>query len=145
VLHYPISWATDVKGIRTQGMMFEDVAASMLPPALRLRAGFKVFDFYDWERRIAISMKTLNTNAATYTNSPSQIYSKLKEYVDKTLAFKGDVSGELRILPNMIDLKRIELGIPANVSEAQWRHIERAMAYAREKGVEFNVIKIKVA
>ncbi|MFO0373785.1 MAG: hypothetical protein ACK50V_01085, partial [Alphaproteobacteria bacterium] len=145
VLHYPISWATDVKGIRTQGMMFEDVAASMLPPALRLRAGFKVFDFYDDARGLAISVKTLNTNAATYTNSPSQIYSKLKEYVDKTLSFEKDRHLKQDILAADIQIRRIELGIPANVSEAQWRHIERAMDYAREKGVEFNIIKIKVA
>ena len=44
----------------------------------------------------------------------------------------------------MINVRRIELGIPETVSEAQWHHIERAIAYAREKGVEFNVIKIKV-
>ena len=145
VLHYPISWATDVKGIRTQGMMFEDVAASMLPPALRLRAGFKVFDFYDHTSGLAISLKTLNTNAVTYNKSPSQIYSKLKEYVDKTLSFDKGRNGLEIIRADMINVRRIEIGIPETVSEAQWRHIERAMDYAREKGVEFNVIKIKVA
>ena len=144
VLQYPISWATDVSGIRTQGMMFEDVAASMLPPALRLRAGFKVFDFYDRSRGLAISLKTLNTNAATYTKSPSQVYSKLKEYVDKTLSFTQDKHLGADIFAEQISIRRIELGIPENISEAQWRHIERAMDYARSKGIEFNVIKIKV-
>jgi hypothetical protein len=89
-------------------------------------------------------MKTLNTNAATYTNSPSQIYSKLKEYVDKTLSFDKGRNGLEIIRADMINVRRIELGIPETVSEAQWHHIERAIAYAREKGVEFNVIKIKV-
>ncbi len=112
------------------------------------QANFKTFDFWDEADKIATSVKTLNTNAKTYTSNPSKIYSKIKGYVDKTLKFDGDrrafKKGDEPVIIKPVDIqvRNVYIGIPENTSMWQMNEIMKAVEYGKTNNV--NVIIRKV-
>ena len=75
-------------GIGKQGMPWENYVGKNLPVDARLPKNFKTFDYYDSRDGLAISAKTLDTQTASRTLKPRQIYNTLKNYIDKTANFK---------------------------------------------------------
>ena len=117
----------------------------------RLPANFKTFDFWRQEDGIATSVKTLNTNAKTYTSNPSKIYSKIKGYVDKTLKFDGyqrkimvnDKPDILKVSSDDIKVRNVYIGIPGNTSMSQIQEVMKAVEYGKANNVNVIIRKIK--
>ncbi|MEP2984631.1 MAG: hypothetical protein ABJP08_15320 [Roseibium sp.] len=104
---------------------------------------FKTFDFFDEDRGLATSAKTLETRAPGYADRPSRIFGALKRYIDQIDKFGGGVVGETDIRPNQIDLKRLELAIPDNTTPEQFTQIQGAIDYAESLGIDVNVRLIR--
>jgi|TARA_Y100000588_G_scaffold351293_1_gene402991 hypothetical protein len=64
---------------------------------------FKTFDFFDEDRGLATSAKTLETRAPGYADRPSRIFGALKRYIDQIDKFGGGVVGETVILQALWD------------------------------------------
>ena len=125
------------------GIVYENYIAS-LPEfkGYRLPPNFKTFDFWNQDRGIATSIKTLNTGATTYTKDPKQIYYKIRGYVNKTLDFKGDPKNVGFIDVSKIRTRNVHVGIPENTTARQMEEIMKAVDYGKLNNV--NVIIRKV-
>ena len=128
------------------GMAFENYIATLLEfIGIRLPKNFKTFDFWDADIGRAVSVKTLDTNKASYLLNPNNVYNKIKQYVDKTLEFteygKG-LQGERKLEATMIKVREIQLGIPADTGVAQMRQIQRAIEYGKLNNVKIEITRI---
>ena len=132
------------KGTKPQGDPFEDhLIRTKIGEDKRLPKGFPVFDAYDKATGVAHNIKTLDAITGSRLMEPGQIFTKLKGYIDKTANFvKAKRSGQV-VEAKDITKRVFELGIPALSTEAQLVEIRRAMRYAEERGIEFNVTYIR--
>lgn len=131
------------KGVKKQGMPFEDYIASTLPSESRLPPNFKTFDFFDGRNGLATSVKTLDTTTAAKLANPQQVYSSLKSNIDATLKFTsytldGRVLSDLNILQ-----REVIVAVPSATTPLQWEQINKAMSYAAEKGVSLKISIVK--
>ena len=141
-----LNWNGAILGEQGYGMAFENYIATLLEfIGIRLPKNFKTFDFWDERKGRAISVKTLNTNRASYLLNPNNVYNKIKQYVDKTLEFteygKG-LQGERKLEATMIKVREIQLGIPADTGVAQMRQIQRAIEYGKLNNVKIEITRI---
>lgn len=104
---------------------------------------FKTFDFWDQEKRIATSAKTLDTRAPGYVDRPSRIFGALKRYIDQIDAFDYDIKNGFVINGNEIELRRLELAIPDATTPDQFTQIQRVIDYAESLGIDVNVKRIQ--
>jgi len=135
-----VSWS---KGIMGQGMPWEDYLARKLPEGSRLPAEFNTFDYFDEISGVAINAQTVDTMTLSKIKNPKQIYTTMKNYVDKTVNFAGDVKGTEKVTSDMVLHKRIDLAIPHKTNMEQYKQIEKAAKYAKDNGVELKVTRIK--
>jgi hypothetical protein len=133
------------KGIGAQGYPWEKTVTNGLSKNAidlnEIKPNFKAFDNFD--EGVAISAKTLDTNAPSYVKSPSSIYSTLKDYVNKMDKFTVDGNDTFRLTNQMIERKEMQLAIPANTSPIAMNKIELVQAYALKKGINIVITKIK--
>ena len=111
----------------------------------RIPPNTKTFDFYDAETGVATSAKTLDTTTAAKINNPSQVYYSLKGNIDAAANFtatKLPGSGT-QLTYDMINTRELNVAIPANTTPAQWTQINKAIDYAKTKGVVLNITKVK--
>jgi len=135
------------KGIMGQGKPFEAYVQSKLPEGTidlnTIKSNFSTFDHLTPEG-VAVSDKTLDTNASTYTSKPRAITSLLNGYVDKMVDFAGDGKrGMFELKPSDISAKEMQLAIPASASTEQLTAIANSVKYAESKGIKITVTKIK--
>ncbi len=135
-----IQWG---KGIKGQGLPYEDYVASTLPPETRLPANFRTFDFFDIETGVATSVKTLDTTTAAKVANPSQVYSSLKGNVDTAANFKVAALSGTVLKAAQINARELNVAIPANTTSAQWTEINKAIQYGQSKGVTVKITVIK--
>lgn len=135
-----IEWG---KGIKGQGMPYEDYVASQLPAETRLPPNFKTIDFFDRDTGVATSVKTLDTTTAAKVASPSQVYSSLKGNVDAVANFSGASLSGVEVKATDITARELNVAIPANTTSAQWTEINRAIQYGQSKGVTVKITVVK--
>jgi hypothetical protein len=100
---------------------------------------FPTFDFFDFDSGLATSAKTLDTRALTYTDRPSRIFGRLRDYIDRIERFEQARSGNFRIWPGQIERRQLELAVPFDTTPEQVIQFQRAIDYASERGIEANV------
>jgi len=133
------------KGIKDQGgdgnSGWEGYIGKENPDAKALDPTSKTFDLFEETNGEAISAKTLNTLSVSYIRYPSKILSQLKRYInaaaDHEPHFYSDVD------PTDIQAKTIHLAIPEYTSPTQWRYLNLAIRYARERGISLEITRIK--
>ncbi len=130
-------------GIGKQGMPWENYVGKSLPSDARLPKNFKTFDYYDSRDGLAISAKTLDTQTASRTLKPRQIYNTLKNYIDKTANFKIYSLSGVELNANTIRRREIHLAIPAQTTKEQWQQINKAIEYGKTHNVNVKVTEIK--
>lgn len=96
-----------------------------------------------------VSIKTLNMMLDTY-RKPGGVFStvgnsKLKSYIDSLSSFSEPrvCKGRIRIMAGPSTKRTLELGIPKNVTKAQWAELDEAAVYARQLGIDFRVTILK--
>jgi SPP1 gp7 family putative phage head morphogenesis protein len=125
--------------IREQGDPWEDFLDLTEGLGTRTPRTFPVYDFYGENRRHAVSAKTLWTTGPSYTRRPSQIFGRLKAYVDQMDRFEeGDREG-FRLMLDEIDSREMLLSVPIDTTPAQIVQITRAIEYAAERGITLTV------
>ena len=97
---------------------------------------FKTFDGFNFECSLAVSCKTMNLNAPTYTNSVNSVFNNIKGYVDSAVKFTGDDKKGFAVSGPDVPNRTIELAIPPNPSATQIQQLNKALEYAKEKGIE---------
>lgn len=131
------------KGIKGQGMPWEDFVGKKLPASSRLPEGFKAFDYYDSNTGKAISVKTLDTTTPAKLANPKQIYSTLKGHIDAAADFDQHARRGKELLSSDIVSKEIRLAIPAATNKAQWQQIYKAIDYGKSQGVKVIITEVK--
>lgn len=91
-------------------------------------------DFFNFDTRQATSVKTLDLNAYTYQNSPSQVYGTLSRYL-RDLA-KFEEGGIVRL--DEVETRVLNLAVPDGTPE-QMSQIRRAVDLAEDLGIEMIV------
>lgn len=129
------------KGINLQGKAFEDALEDSGQFGMRLHTNSKTFDFFDPATGTATSAKTLELLTDPRLRNPNQIYSTLTRYIDQAVDYSGS--------NKLIDLKAWEIQSKALViavedggSQAQLRQIQRAIDYAKARGLPVQVITV---
>ncbi|MBS0185644.1 MAG: DUF637 domain-containing protein [Proteobacteria bacterium] len=144
---FPILGKEDVvipfgKGIKRQGMAWEDHLEHCLPQGSRLTPNFRTFDFDpSLEGKIGISGKTLDTMTPSRRANPNKIYYTLKRAIDAAADFTEYALGESELTSTELIIRQLEVGIPSNTISAQFEPIKRALQYAKERGIVLNVTK----
>jgi RHS repeat-associated protein len=119
----------------SRGFTIEGLLGGNLPKA------FPVIDkFADG---IATSIKSIDLTAETYSKG-NNLLNTLKGYVNKLDDFTQGSRDGVRITSNQITSKVLEVAIqPGKASLSQWEQIGKAMQYAKNNGIGFNLQFIK--
>jgi SPP1 gp7 family putative phage head morphogenesis protein len=125
--------------IREQGNPWEDFLDITAGIGTRSPSTFPTYDFYSRNRRHAVSAKTLWTTGPSYIRRPSQIYGRLKAYVDQMERFEGSDRRGFPLRPSDIDSREMILGVPFETTPEQVVQITRAIEYAAERGITLTV------
>ncbi|MBZ8133385.1 hypothetical protein CLD20_08920 [Afifella sp. IM 167] len=131
------------RGIKEQGIPWEDALEATGQFGQRLPQNFKTIDFYDPVTKTATSAKTLDTTAGGYARNPSRIFSAVKRYVDRTKSFDGREGLRQGLEVSEIQTKKIELAVPEGTTKEQIVQLRRAVRYAESQGVELKVSFIR--
>ena len=129
--------------IREQGGPSEDALEAAGGLGQRTPPTFKTFDFWELDTRVATSAKTLDTRARSYRDQPSQVYGRLKKYINEIDRYDVDRNAPDLIDPNKIVVKRLELAVPAGTTPEQIVQIQRAIEYAASLAIEMKVSAIR--
>ncbi|EIM29102.1 endonuclease toxin domain-containing protein [Microvirga lotononidis] len=128
ILDANIKWGGE---ILEQGMPWKDYLAGQLPKGSRLPANFKTFDFFDEASGVATSAKTLDTMTAAKLADPKQVYYSLKANIDDMANYNKTYRLDNRSVdPNHIEVRQLQVAVPAGTTSAQWEQINRAVEYA---------------
>jgi hypothetical protein len=138
-----ITWG---KGIRRQGLGdgdagWEKYIASQNPDATLLPPGSKVFDVFKETSGEAISAKTLDTKTMTCIRNPQEVFNRVRRYVNDVLNYEPRRESDLD--PADIQSKTIQLAIPEDTSQEQWRYLRRAIIYGKDNGVRIVITGIR--
>src|SRR5262249_29492262 len=133
-----IEWS---KGIKDQGGPFEDYVEKENPDAVGLPPTSKAFDAFNPVTGEAISAKTLNTLSVTYIKNPQSIYGKVAGYVDQAADYQPRARYDVD--PTQIESKTIHLAIPEYTSSTQWRYLNQAIEYGKQRGVSIVITRIR--
>ena len=135
-----ITWGGPIK---EQGGPWEDHLERLGGLGERTPDNFKTFDFFDEDRGLATSAKTLETRAPGYVDRPSRIFGALKRYIDQIDHFEYDNKKGIEISADEIDIKRLELAVPDGTTPEQFTQIQRAIDYAESLGIDVEVSRIR--
>ncbi len=139
----PMKWYQSGSSINQQGMPFEHYIGTQLPPGSKLPDGFKTFDYYDSKDRIAISVKTINTQTDSRLNKPDAIKYTINGHVNEIMKFSEDDKEGVSLKPNMINKKILHIGIPEKTTSEQWKSISSSVKNANDKNIEIKITIIK--
>ena len=127
-------------GIQKQGIPFEVGKIKELrqqaPSIVALPRNFKTFDAFDPTTGTAYSIKTLDAITGARLMKPRQLYSTLKKYIDDTVLFEKDPSSSYPLTQDRIKSRKLELALPAAISNSQMEEIAGIIAYAKQHGVK---------
>ncbi|GAB4561677.1 MAG: hypothetical protein Tsb0020_09350 [Haliangiales bacterium] len=70
----------------------------------------------------------------------TRVYSRVKVYVDKLARFTGTNWAKVNIDGSLIQQRVLKLAVPSAGSSAQQQALQRAVAYAREIGVQLDIV-----
>lgn len=133
-------------GIVKQGKPFEAYVQSKLPAGTldlnTIKSNFSTFDHLTPDG-VAISDKTLDTGLSGYTKNPTSITSTLNAYVRDMVNFEKDGNEVFNLTNAEITAKQMQLAIPYNASAEQMAAIARSIEYAKNRGVQIIVTKVK--
>jgi filamentous hemagglutinin len=102
-----------------------------------LPSNFPVIDRF--ESGLATSIKSLDLNAAAYQNT-STLNRTLNGYVDTMAGFQGRTWAGVRIRPQDITGRALDLAVPHSGSAAQQVIINQTVTYGASRGVTVNII-----
>ncbi|WP_232832522.1 hypothetical protein [Photorhabdus sp. CRCIA-P01] len=131
------------EGNYKQGYPFEDFVATQMPKDSRLPKNFRVYDFYDEKTGLATSVKTLDTRTASRIKNPKQLYTSMKENIDKTVGFTKETKAGVTVTADMISKREVRIAIPKTTIPDQWEQINRAITYGAEKNVSVKITVVK--
>jgi hypothetical protein len=107
-----------------------------------IASNFPTIDDFNSETGTATSLKTIDTNAATYQDA-SKLRSKVNEYSDKLGKFEGATWGGYVVPGDSVEEKVLEIGIPKNsLSKDQEKVFEDCAANAKENSVRLVVEEV---
>ncbi|HHN8407371.1 TPA: hypothetical protein ACRRX0_002103 [Morganella morganii] len=139
----PMKWYQSGSSINQQGMPFEHYIGTQLPAGSKLPDGFKTFDYYDSKDKIAISVKTINTQTDSRLNKPDAIKYTINGHVNEIMKFSEDDKEGVSLKPNMINKKILHIGIPEKTTSEQWKSISSSVKNANDKNIEIKITIIK--
>ena len=131
------------KGISKQGMPWEDYIGTQLKSYDRLPANFKTFDYYDASSKVAVSVKSLDTQAMSRLSKPNQIYGTIAKDINSAANFSGYALSRVELTSSAIASREIQLAIPASTTKTQWAEINRAIEYGKSQGVKVVITQVK--
>ena len=114
-----------------RGQQIEQALGHNLP------SNFPVIDRF--EGGVATSIKSLDLNVATYQNAAT-LDRTLSGYVDKVADFQGRTWAGVRIRPQDVSGRALDLVVPRGATGAQQSIINRAVTYGASRGVTVNVV-----
>jgi len=131
------------KGIRNQGMTWEDFSAAQLPVGTRLPPGFETFDFFNRDNGVATSTTTLNTMTPARLAKPNQIFSALAKKIDDAAEFTRAELNDFVLDSKQIKLKILRVAVPLTITEEQLKQMNAAIQYGREREVIVIIMQSK--
>lgn len=139
----PMKWYQSGSSINQQGMPFEHYIGTQLPAGSKLPDRFKTFDYYSSKDKIAISVKTINTQTDSRLNKPDAIKYTINGHVNKIMQFSEEEKGEVTLTSDMIKKRVLHIGLPEKTTSEQWKSINSAVKNANDKNIEIKVTIIK--
>ncbi|MEM8420251.1 DUF637 domain-containing protein, partial [Morganella morganii] len=139
----PMKWYQSGSSINQQGMPFEHYIGTQLPAGSKLPDGFKTFDYYDSKDKIAISVKTINTQTDSRLNKPDAIKYTINGHVNKIAQFTGHIKEGIPLSSDDIKKRVLHIGLPEKTTSEQWKSINRAVKNANDKNIEIKITIIK--
>ncbi|MDW7782903.1 DUF637 domain-containing protein [Morganella morganii] len=108
----PMKWYQSGSSINQQGMPFEHYIGTQLPAGSKLPDGFKTFDYYDSKDKIAISVKTINTQTDSRLNKPDAIKYTINGHVNKIAQFTDHIKEGTPLSTDDIKKRVLHIGLP---------------------------------
>ncbi len=104
---------------------------------------FPTIDKFDFRTGTATSIKSLDLSLKSYQNI-STLTREVRGYIDKLANWQGQTSSwaGVRILPNQVTSKVLELAIPPNASQAQLNALRQLQQYASNVNVTFVFVPV---
>jgi hypothetical protein len=134
------------QSINLQGKAFEDALEASGEFGQRLHVNSKTFDFFDPVSGNATSAKTLELLTDPRLRNPKQIYSTLTRYIDQVVDYTGSTGARqlpTDLQPDLIKSKAIVIAVEGGGSKAQAAQIQRAVDYAKGRGLPVQIITVK--
>lgn len=139
----PMKWYQSGSSVNQQGMPFEHYIGTQLPPGSKLPDGFKTFDYYDSKDKIAISVKTINTQTDSRLNKPDAIKYIINGYVNKMAQFTDHIKEGTPLSTDDIKKRVLHIGLPEKTTSEQWKSINSAVKNANDKNIDIKITIIK--
>lgn len=139
----PMKWYQSGSSVNQQGMPFEHYIGTQLPPGSKLPDRFKTFDYYDSKDKIAISVKTINTQTDSRLNKPDAIKYIINGYVNKMTQFSEHTKDRTNLTSDIIDKKVLHIGLPEKTTAEQWKSISNVVKNANDKNIDIKITIIK--
>ncbi|HID9460754.1 TPA: DUF637 domain-containing protein [Proteus mirabilis] len=129
--------------IAEQGMTFENFIGLSNKRLKRLHLNAKTFDYYDDKTGEYISVKTLNTQTESRLKNPKSLKNTLNTYISAIDNYNGERGGDVKVIPEKIKQKTIELGVPEKTTKEQWDAINDSIKNASSKNIKVNITIIE--
>jgi hypothetical protein len=106
-----------------------------------LTQSFPVIDRWIRSTGVATSIKSIDFRTSSYERV-AKFSDKIKEWIRELARWQGQArpEGGVRILPDEIQRRVLELAIPQGASAEYMKALEKLQRYAAERGVELHVI-----
>lgn len=102
-----------------------------------------IFSFVDQVRGLATSAKTMDPRRKAYTVMRGRAFSKLRRDIEKIAGFRRYELPSYRVSAAAIRRRRLELAVPADVSQVHIEEIAKAQMHAMCVGVEMEVTLVR--
>ncbi|MCQ8239408.1 hypothetical protein [Rhizosaccharibacter radicis] len=112
--------------LQQQGYPYENYVTEALGDGYQQTASsFPVFDQWNQSAWIAVSVKTLDTGASSYSNTPSRITTTMVKYAEKMLNYadQGFASNTTPFTQDDINKFQLQIAVPGTTTDAQWQAI----------------------
>lgn len=139
----PMKWYQSGSSINQQSMPFEHYIGTQLPAGSKLPDGFKTFDYYDSKDKIAISVKTINTQTDSRLNKPDAIKYTINGHVNKIAQFTDHIKEGTPLSTDDIKKRVLHIGLPEKTTSEQWKSINSAVKNANDKNIDIKITIIK--
>ena len=82
-----------------------------------------------------MSAKTLDTTTLSCIADPRRIYSTLRQSIDAATTFEGYQLRPVELCAGDIGSRTVSVAVSLQTDAAQWEQIQRAVNYAKERGI----------